>query len=339
MNFKIYQENIYMKPDISVIIPAYNTEVYIAKAVESVLFQTWNNFELIVVDDASTDCTVDVIKSFTDQRIKLFVNSKNTGASGARNRALQVAQGKWIAVLDADDWYAPERLEKLWQVATSENADIVADDLYLVQDGQDFPWSTAIRESGEIINNLKIIDPVYFVKTDVYGKKGLRLGLSKPMFRRDFLIKNHIKYDENLLVGEDFWLDMQCLVMGAKFVLVPQPYYYYRCRQGSLVSSNQKKTLELYCKKVQEFIKEQNLVYQNPQLVQALSHNLAVLQKNLAYHRVVEPIKKKLWLSALHEIFNYPYFFIHLSMKIPGIIKRRVKYYILQDKSAFRIYN
>ncbi|ABA24437.1 Glycosyl transferase, family 2 [Trichormus variabilis ATCC 29413] len=337
----MYQEDIYMKPDISVIIPAYNTEAYIAKAIESVLFQTWRNFELIVVDDASTDCTVDVIKSFTDQRIKLFVNPKNTGASGARNRALQIAQGKWIAVLDADDWYAPERLEKLWQVATSENADIVADDFYIVQDGEHFPRSTAIRESGEKINDLKIIEPVFFVKTDVYGKRGLRLGLSKPMFKREFLIKNNIKYDETLTVVQDFWLDMECLVRGAKFILIPQPYYYYRCREGSLITSshNHKKNLEQSCQKIVDFIKQENLYNQNPELAQALSYNLQIFEKNLAYYRVIEPIKQKYWLQAVRELINYPYVLIHLLLKIPGIIKRRIQYYLFKDKSAFKIYN
>lgn len=328
-----------MKPEVSVIMPAYNTETYIAQAIESFLAQTLNNIELIIVDDASRDRTLEVARSFNDKRIKVLVNEQNLGASGSRNRAIKEAQGEWVAVLDADDWYAPNRLETLLQVAYSENADIVADDLYIVNNSQRSAWSTLIRESGENINDLKIIDPIYFVETDVYGKRGLHLGLSKPIFNRDLLIKNSVEYDKNLTVVQDFWLDMKCLVLGAKFVLLPQPYYYYRCREGSLVYSNQKNNLEQCCQKVVEFMEEEDIVNKNPKLARALTNNLAVFQRNLAYYRVVEQIKQKSWSLALNEMVNNPNFFVHLIDQIPGIINRRIKYYILGNKSAFKIYN
>ncbi|MEH2161398.1 MAG: glycosyltransferase family 2 protein [Nostoc sp.] len=102
-----------MNPKVSVIIPAYNTEAYIAKALESALEQTLNDIEVIMVDDGSNEQTVEVAKSFTDKRLKIIVNQKNIGVSAARNRALIAAQGEWIAILDSDDWYDPKRLEKL----------------------------------------------------------------------------------------------------------------------------------------------------------------------------------------------------------------------------------
>ncbi len=327
-----------MKPEVSVIMPAYNVEDYIAKAIESVLVQTLSNIELIVVDDDSRDSTVKVVRNFTDKRIKLLVNEKNLGASGARNRALKVAQGKWVAVLDADDWYAPERLEKLLEVADSENADMVADDLYLIQDGEDSPWSTLINESSENIKQIKEIPPVYFVQTDVYGKRGLHLGISKPIFKRDFLLENDIKYDEKLTVVQDFWLDMKCLVSGAKFLLLPQPYYYYRARSGSLVYSNEKKNLEQSCQKIVDFIAEEDIVNNNPCLARALSRNLDVLKKNLAYQRVVDAIKQKKWSRAVTEMVRNYYFFVHLIFQIPGIIHRRIQYYLLGNKSAFKLF-
>lgn len=324
---------------VSVIMAAYNTEKYITKAIESFLAQTLNNIELIIVDDASTDRTVAIAKSFCNPNIKVFINEKNLGASGSRNCALKQAQGEWVAVLDSDDWYAPDRLESLLKVAYSEKADMVADDLYIIQDGEDSPWSTSIQESGETINDLKIIDSVYFVKTDIYGKRGLRLGLSKPIFNREFLIKHQIEYDLNLTVGEDFWLDMKCLMLGAKFVLVPKPYYYYRCREGSLVYSNQQKSLDQCCKKIVQFIKEEDLINKNPRLAEALTHNLAVFKINLDYYKVVDKIKIKLWFNAAKDMINNPYIFWYLINKIPGIINRRIQYYLLGNKSAFKIYN
>lgn len=324
---------------VSVIMPAYNTEKYIAKAIESCLAQTLDNIELIIVDDASTDRTVEIANSFLDPRIKIFINKKNLGASGSRNRALKEAQGEWVAVLDSDDWYAPNRLENLLRIAYSENADMIADDFYIIQNEEGLPWSTCIQESGETINDVKIIDSVYFAQTSVYGKRGLNLGLSKPIFKREFLLANQIEYDLNLTVVQDFWLDMQCLVLGAKFVLVPQPYYYYRCREGSLVYSNQIKNLEQCCQKTMDFILDEDLANKNPRLALALSHNLESFKANLSYSQVVDKFKNEPWLHAVKSI-PISTSFIHLFLrKIPGIINRRFQYYVLRNKSALNIYN
>lgn len=108
-----------MEELISVIMPSYNTASYIAETVQSVLAQTYQNWELIIVDDCSTDDTDEVIKPFlADDRIRYFKNEKNSGAAVSRNRALREAKGKWIAFLDSDDLWMPEKLEK--QIAFME---------------------------------------------------------------------------------------------------------------------------------------------------------------------------------------------------------------------------
>ncbi|OUL29732.1 glycosyl transferase [Nostoc sp. T09] len=326
-----------MKPEVSIIIASYNTENYISKAIDSALRQTLSNIEIIVVDDASNDSTLEVLKKFNDERLKILVNEKNLGVSGTRNRALKAAKGKWVAVLDSDDWYAPERLETLLQMAYSEHADIVADNLYFIENGQDYPWSTLISESGESINQVKLIDPAFFVATDIYGQQGLHLGLSKPIFKRDFLISNDIAYDETLTISEDFWLALQCLVYRAKFIFLPEPYYFYRSRLGSLVSSKLNKNLELTCRKIKDFMAIEDIINRHPNLAQALTKKLTISQKYLAYYRVVETIKKRQYLEFLIQIVHNPYFFVHLISNIPGIIHRRIKYYILGDKSAFTL--
>lgn len=97
---------------VSIIMPSYNTERFIADSIQSVLNQTYQNWELIIVDDCSTDNTDTVVASFTDSRIKYLKNEKNSGAAVSRNRALREARGKWIAFLDSDDLWASEKLEK-----------------------------------------------------------------------------------------------------------------------------------------------------------------------------------------------------------------------------------
>ncbi|MHC5598603.1 MAG: glycosyltransferase family 2 protein [Nostoc sp.] len=326
-----------MNPKVSVIIPAYNTEAYIAKAIQSALEQTLTDIEVIIVDDGSSDKTVEVAKSFTDQRLKVIVNQQNLGVSAARNRALKAAQGEWIAVLDSDDWYAPERLERLVLLAEEKNADMIADDLHLIRDGATSPWSTLIQESGEHIDKILQIDMVYFVETDVYRQLGLHLGLSKPLFKREFLVKHGIEYDEEIRMGQDFWIDMKCLIKGSRFFLEPKPYYFYRSRPGSLVYQSQLARLNQYCKATNDFM-QQEIVKKNPDLMRALYYNLAVYKKNLAYLQVVEPIKQGKWLTALTEIKKNPGFFYDFISRFKNVVERRIQYYVMGNKSSFDMY-
>lgn len=97
---------------VSIIMPSWNTGSFIAESIQSVINQTYQNWELIIVDDCSTDNTDDVVSSFSDHRIRYYKNEKNSGAALTRNRALREAQGEWIAFLDSDDIWFPQKLEK-----------------------------------------------------------------------------------------------------------------------------------------------------------------------------------------------------------------------------------
>ena len=109
---------------VSVIMPAYNTAAYIADSIQSVLAQTYANWELIIVDDCSTDNTDETVKPFlTDKRIKYLKNAKNSGAAVTRNRALREAKGPWIAFLDSDDLWLPQKLEKQLKFMTQNHYD------------------------------------------------------------------------------------------------------------------------------------------------------------------------------------------------------------------------
>ncbi len=99
---------------VSIIMPSYNTERYIGQTIESVLQQTYTNWELIIVDDCSADHTDDVVAKYPDERIVYMKNEKNQGAAVSRNRALRSARGRWIAFLDSDDlWYSTKLEEQI----------------------------------------------------------------------------------------------------------------------------------------------------------------------------------------------------------------------------------
>lgn len=98
---------------VSIVTPSYNTARFIAETIESVLAQTYSNWEMIIVDDCSTDDTDTVVKPYlSDTRIKYLKNEKNSGAAVSRNRALREAKGRWVAFLDSDDLWLPDKLEK-----------------------------------------------------------------------------------------------------------------------------------------------------------------------------------------------------------------------------------
>ncbi len=321
-----------MNPQISVIIPAYNTEKYLAKAIASVLEQTIDNLEVIVVDDASTDGTVAIAKSFSDPRVKVLINPENLGAAATRNRAIRHATGTWIAVLDSDDWYAPERLEKLLAIADSQAADMVADDIYHINNGEEFSWSTLFTESGEKIDKTMEIDPVYFVNTDVPGVGGLTLGLSKPLINREFLSKHKIEYQENIRLGQDFWFYLSCLGNGARFFIVPQAYYFYRNNPGTLTKKSQIQRWQQYCE-ASIFFLQQDFIRNNHELSQALSNRLKKLEETRPYFQVIDTIRTGDLLAIVIDIFQNPYFLVHAIKYLPKRLKRRYRYYLAKTRN------
>ena len=114
-------------PLVSVIMPAYNAEPFIEEAISSVLSQTTSDWELIVIDDGSSDCTQKIISKFTseDARVHLIINEENMGVAKTRNRGLDLFQGKYVALLDSDDYWAPQMLEKMIARAEETGADII----------------------------------------------------------------------------------------------------------------------------------------------------------------------------------------------------------------------
>lgn len=126
---------------ISIIMAAYNAEKTIEMAIRSVLSQSYPNWELIVINDCSKDATVSIVEQFSDPRIRLVCNPVNRGVSYTRHRGVEEARGQWIAILDSDDAWAPDKLEKQVQCQIEKNADLLfTASSFMNADGESIDW-------------------------------------------------------------------------------------------------------------------------------------------------------------------------------------------------------
>ena len=158
---------------VSIIMPNYNGAKYIKETIESVLAQTYQNWELIIVDDCSTDDSVEIVKSFDDKRIRLLHNEENSGAAVSRNYALREANGKWIAFLDSDDLWSNDKLSKQLSFMIEKNYDFTYTYYRVCNNGE---WEDFIRISPKKVTLRKLYNYCYFSTiTVVYNRE--KIGL------------------------------------------------------------------------------------------------------------------------------------------------------------------
>lgn len=144
---------------VSVIMPSFNTGEYIAASIESVLAQTYPNWELLIVDDCSTDNTTEVICRYQDPRIILLKNKTNSGAALSRNYALREAKGRWIAFLDSDDTWEPKKLEKQLRFMQENGYAFTFTDYRICLNGV---WMPYINTGPDVVNKRKMYNYCYF---------------------------------------------------------------------------------------------------------------------------------------------------------------------------------
>jgi len=223
-----------MTNDVSVIIPAYNCEAFLARALASVTAQTLSPREILVVDDCSSDGTRELVQAAaaSDPRIRLIALPHNGGPSVARNEGFAAAEGTWVAILDADDAFAPQRLERLVHFGLETDADIVADDLSYFDAVADCVTGRGIGEAQE--PKLGPINLHTYVSHNAATGKSFDWGLLKPIFRRETWRRLDARYEPTLRHGEDFKLMVELLCAGAKFHILNEPLYLYTQRQGSV---------------------------------------------------------------------------------------------------------
>lgn len=204
-------------PIVSVIIPAYNAEGYISRCLDSVLGQTMQNFEIIVIDDGSKDRTGDVVKKYVkkDERIKYF-KQKNMGVARTRNKAVELAEGEFIAFIDNDDYIDEDYLEML-----------------LPRKGEDVVISGFKRpdEKGKIVKQMRLLDTEWskFMNPTPWAK----------VYRKSFILDNKLEFLDNN-IGEDIYFNLIGMLLVGKVKIIDYMGYNWFYNQKSISSTTHK---------------------------------------------------------------------------------------------------
>ncbi len=214
--------------------PNYNGRRFVEAAVASVLAQTLADFELIVVDDASSDGSADLVAALArrDPRIRVLRSDVNTGPAGARNRGLAAARGRWVAVVDNDDLLHPERLSLLVSAADAGGADIAADSLLIFDD--DRARRPRLLTPCPANAPSMRIGLAQYIRSNALRSAGMPLGYLKPIFRATMLRQTAIQYDPSLRTAEDYDFVARLLLAGYVFLAFPQITYFYRKHSASI---------------------------------------------------------------------------------------------------------
>lgn len=228
----------------SIIIPAFNTEIYIEQCLDSIIRQTFSDYEVVIVDDGSTDNTRMICESYAskDRRFKVY-HKDNGGASSARNYALQYISGTYVVFLDSDDfWNSEDVLKNIFVLLNESSSDVLyttpirfypENDMYIPQVLKCNRSKVVYKKKGEAMNNL--------LRSD-----GLHTGMPRYIIKRKIIVDNHMNFVVGE-TGEDLTWCAKVLLYCNTFDVYTTPFYVYRKRKGSVSSTiTQKKLDDLY---------------------------------------------------------------------------------------------
>ena len=276
------------KPTISIMLCAYNASRYIREAIDSILAQTYNDFECVIVDDGSTDDTLEIIQSYRDSRIRTiacphnYIKSLNTG--------MRVCRGKYIARMDADDRITPNRLERQYAVM-EENPEIAVC----------FSWGRTFGQIEEPIGHCakgRINHSYFWLLTGNY------LMHPTAMIRSEFIRIHHIKYKE-YPYAEDYKLWTDITRIGGVFYVIPEPLFYYRISKSQVSVKHRKEQIETSLVIQQEVIEE---------LLRRLKHPKKKALRGI-YQRMLELNQADLMqgyevVATMYRLFRRTHFFV-----------------------------
>ncbi|MGE3623450.1 MAG: glycosyltransferase family 2 protein [Bdellovibrionales bacterium] len=316
-------------PVVSIIIAAYNCKATIGRAIESAQCQTLGDIEIIIADDASTDGTYEFVQSLAaaDPRIRALKLPNNGGPAAARNAAMAAAAGDWVAVLDADDWYEPGRLEAMHRAALEMKADLVCDNLKIYDHARDEVVEETRHGSA---GRLTELTSEYLSRRDTPLSRHA-IGYIKPMTRRQFMIAHNIAYNLQFRAGEDFIFLQEILLNGGRGILVPQACYVYVHRISPTTRkisphSRSEAGFGLSLRGC-DFLMQKYKASMPPAAREGLVYKRGVFESRIACSQMLAELRHGKLVNAVLIALKHPFIFMLMATTVTKLIYANMLFY------------
>lgn len=245
-------------PKVSIVIPIYNCEKHLEKAINSALRQTLNDLEIILVDDGSTDNSGKICDEYEliDKRVRV-IHKKNSGPGTARNVGIDNCNGKYIGFLDSDDEIEENMYEILYKEIEDSNSDVVICGIREIDKNGAELGRTYFEKRDKITLEKDYIEKR--CRLDFLDNKSELYDFYNKLYRREWLINTGVKIDNNLRIGEDWLFNFEILALANRITIVPRYLYkYFRVSDTSLMFSYRKNEYKTFCSnriKIMELLK------------------------------------------------------------------------------------
>ena len=216
----------------SIVIPVYNVEKYLEQCLNSVLNQTFADYEVICVNDGSTDGSLDILRKYAPKIT--IINQENGGLSDARNAGIQAAKGDYIFLLDSDDWIAENALEILSENTSGQD--------FIVFNGERFFEDGKTEKPDDGISESQLTGWEYYNKYALQSRKFHFVCVVLRVYRREFLIENSLFFKKNIYHEDNLFTPI-CCYHAKNVKIIPDILYFYRIREGSITRTPNEKRI------------------------------------------------------------------------------------------------
>lgn len=222
-------------PLLSIIVPVYNVEAYLVECLDSILAQNFSDYEIILVDDGSTDNSGIICDKYTAENPAFrCIHKPNGGLPSARKAGFQISRGQYVTFVDSDDWIAPAMYSTMCQAVYDTRADIVICDYTAVMPDQKVVCSSIFPSGFYDKKRLEKEVYPYMIYSGSFFKYGTAPSLCNKLFRRDLLQRHLFHVPDDIVVGEDALASYSCMLEASSMYFINDAFYYYRSNANSV---------------------------------------------------------------------------------------------------------
>ncbi len=311
-----------MEKLVSIILPAYNSEKTIAKTIESVLNQTYRNFELIIIDDGSTDDTGDICKRIIDERIKYRCIS-NGGVSQARNYGLNIATGEYVVFIDSDDLYNKRYVELLVGKANNGYDLVVCGYKNCGSSREEF-----------IPNSMEYVDKIDFIGS--LQESYLFNQVWNKIYRIDIIKQHRLAFNGDLSIAEDWNFNVDYLKWANKYAVIRRSLYSYRINPNGLGFSYRNDAGEIKMRIIDKMATQFDSGRNNPFIIDSYIRQYYALFSSIVDKR--SGMSSKEAKKTIKEAIDSKKYDSRVKRNDMISIKSRILYYVLRSRNVYIIY-